>query len=171
MGFAVFLTAERLKILLVYDREQGLFTWRETKGRARQGSVAGATDAYGYRVIRVDGKLYKAHRLAWLYEYGEWPEGLLDHINRAKDDNRIVNLRPVSQSGNMHNANRKSKSGVPGVRWREERNRWVAQIRVGYRNYVLGSFSTKEKAIDARLRAEHEMLSSLYISRKGVRDE
>jgi hypothetical protein len=162
------LSAERLKEVLAYDPVVGSFRWKRAKGRVGAGQLAGATDTYGYRVIRVDGRLYKAHRLAWLYEYGEWPCGILDHINRAPGDNRISNLREATQSENMHNANRQSKSGVPGVRWREERQRWVAQIRIGYRNYVLGSFTSKDAAIEARRNAEQTMFSSIRI---GASDE
>ena len=155
-------SCERLKEVLRYDAETGEFYWRRTKGRCKTGERAGATDVGGYRVIRVDGTLYKAHRLAWLYEYGRWPESLLDHINRQPGDNRIANLREATQSENMHNANRRSRSGVPGVLWRAERNRWVAQIRVGYRNHVLGSFATKDEAITARRKAEQTMMASIY---------
>ena len=159
------LTSERLKGLLRYEPETGDFYWLASKGRARAGCVAGATDTGGYRVIRVDGRLYKAHRLAWLYTYGVWPVGLLDHVNRVPGDNRICNLREATQSENMHNAGRASASGVPGVRWRAERNKWVAQIRVGYRNHVLGSFDTKNDAIAARKEAEQAMVGSIYRDR------
>lgn len=152
----------RLKELLRYDAGTGEFVWLRTKGRAREGAVAGATDTYGYRVIRVDGVLYKAHRLAWLHEYGRWPDGLLDHANRVKGDNRICNLRAISQSENMHNSSRRTKSGVPGVRWRKDRGTWVAQIRVGYRNHVLGSFKSKDEAIAARREAEQAMVAAVY---------
>ena len=156
------LTQDRLKELLAYRAETGEFCWKRTKGRMKAGQRAGATDAYGYRVIRVDGVLYKAHRLAWLYTRGRWPSGLLDHINRVPGDNRACNLREATQSENMHNASRESKSGVPGVRWRAERDRWVAQIRVGYRNHVIGSFLSKDEAVAARRRAEQAMVSSIY---------
>jgi len=156
------LTQERLKTLLEYCPDTGEFLWRTQKGRCKSGARAGATDTYGYRVIRLDGILYKAHRLAWLYAYGCWPDGLLDHINRNPSDNRLANLREATQSENMHNAKRRSRSGVPGVRWREERGRWVAQIRIGYRTHVLGSFVSKDEAIAARRTAETAMVSSIY---------
>lgn len=162
MEFAVLISYDRLRQLLDYDPGTGAFRWKITKGRAKAGQFAGATDTYGYRVIRVDGALYKAHRLAWLHTHGEWPNGLLDHINRAPGDNRLCNLREATPSENMHNANRKSKSGVAGVRWRAERDRWVAQIRVGYRVYVIGSFTNKQDAIDARRAAERLMVASIY---------
>lgn len=163
------LTQDRLKQLLDYNPDTGGFRWKVTKGRAKAGAWAGATDAYGYCVIRVDGVLYKAHRLAWLYAHGKWPEGLLDHINRVPGDNRLRNLREVTQSENMHNAARSTKSGVPGVRWRAERSRWVAQIRVGYRQHVIGSFACKDEAIRARQAAEKAMVSSIYNA--GASDE
>jgi hypothetical protein len=161
------LNQERLKKLLRYDAGEGVFKWNRSKGRARAGNVAGCADTYGYIVIRIDGCLYKAHRLAWLYVHGRWPDGLIDHINRNPSDNRIENLREASQSENTHNANRQSKSGVPGVRWRSERNRWVAQIRVGYRNHVLGSFKTKEEAVVVRRQAEQAMVSAVYRKQEG----
>lgn len=164
------LTQDRLKQLLAYCPDTGEFEWKISKGRAKAGQLAGATDASGYRIIRADGALYKAHRLAWLYMHGKWPAGVLDHINRVPGDNRISNLREVTQSENMHNASRRSKSGVPGVRWREERNRWVAQIRVGYTNYVIGSFTSKDEAIEARRAAEKAMVSSIYMT-GASRDE
>lgn len=160
---------DRLKQLLDYDPSTGEFRWVVTRGRVKAGQIAGATDAHGYCVIRVDGVLYKAHRLAWLYARGRWPSGLLDHINRVPGDNRLINLREATQSENMHNASRKSKSGVPGVRWRAERDRWVAQIRVGYRNHVIGSFLSKDEAVAARRRAEQAMVSSIY--KTGTSDE
>lgn len=163
------LTQDRLKQLLEYNPDTGGFRWVVTKGRAKAGAWAGATDAYGYRVIRIDGVLYKAHRLAWLYTHGKWPEGLVDHINRVPGDNRLRNLREVTQSENMHNAARNTKSGVPGVRWRAERNKWVAQIRVGYRHHVIGSFACKDEAIRARRAAEEAMVSSIYNA--GASDE
>ena len=155
-------TQDRLKNLLTYHPDTGGFTWRVTKGRAKAGQSAGATDAYGYRVIRVDGVLYKAHRLAWLYAHGEWPSGVIDHVNRCPGDNRLKNLRAVTQSENSHNSGRNSISGVPGVRWRKDRNRWCAQIRVGYKVHALGSFTSKEEAVEARRKAEQAMMASIY---------
>ena len=163
------LTQERLKTLLEYCPDTGEFFWKIQKGRCKSGERAGATDTYGYRVIRLDGMLYKAHRLAWLYVHGRWPEGLLDHINRNPGDNKLANLREATQSENMHNAKRRSRSGVPGVRWRPERDKWTAQIRVGYRTHMLGSFVSKDEAIAARRAAERAMVSAVY--NVGASDE
>jgi len=153
------LTFDRLREVLSYDVGTGVFTWRVKHAHAR--AIAGAKDYYGYCVIRIDGKLYKAHRLAWLYTHGEWPVKPLDHINQIKDDNRISNLREATQSENMHNIRLRSnnKSGVSGVVWRSDRNKWNARIKVGYKNFNLGLFADMADAIKARKAAEDRLLS------------
>lgn len=157
------LTQSRLKEMLAYDFVTGVFTWKVWSPRRPIGSVAGAVDAYGYVVVRVDKWLYKAHRLAWLYVTGEWPAMRLDHINRVKSDNRWCNLREATQSQNMHNvaARAASKSGFSGVIWRADRLKWYAQIRIGYKTYRLGAFIALEDAIAARKTAEAELALAL----------
>lgn len=153
------LSQERLKEVLSYAPRSGIFTWRVAHPRAPVGAAAGAVDAYGYTVIRIDGVLYKAHRLAWLYTHGCWPRMHLDHINQVKSDNRLCNLREASQSQNMHNIGPRaaSKSGVSGVIWRPDRRKWYAQIRIGYKMYRLGTFTDKAQAIAARREAEAKL--------------
>lgn len=157
------LTKQMLIEQLSYEAATGVFTWRHRKGSRSAGAIAGARDAHGYIVIRINGKLYKAHRLAWLYEYGEWPCSLIDHINRKRDDNRIANLRDVSQTINMHNANARklSLSGVPGVRYRKDKDRWIATIKISYTQHYLGSFKTKAEAARARAAAETQMANAI----------
>jgi hypothetical protein len=153
------LTVERLKEVLDYDENTGLFTWRVKHAHSR--AIAGAKDYYGYCVIRVDGVLYKAHRLAWLYTYGEWPVKAIDHKNQIKNDNRILNLREATQSENMHNTRLRpnNKSGVSGVVWRSDRNKWNARIKVGYKNFNLGLYTDMNDAIQARKAAEKRLIS------------
>jgi hypothetical protein len=157
------ITQERLKELLDYAPETGIFTWRVEHPRAKKGVEAGAVDYYGYVVIRLDTVLYKAHRLAWLYVNGEWPALNIDHINRNKSDNRVDNLRLANQSVNMHNvsARSNSKSGVSGVTWRADRNKWNARIKIGYKNFNLGLFDDKAAAIAARHLAEARLLGAI----------
>lgn len=159
------LSLTRLKYLLSYSPETGIFTWKVSHPRAKEGSPAGATDLYGYVVVRLDGVLYKAHRLAWFYVKGEWPTKNLDHINQIKGDNRIANLRCVDQSTNMHNAKIKStnKSGYAGVCWRQDRHKWCARIKIGYKSIFLGNFDRKDEAIQARQKAEKRLLSALNV--------
>jgi len=144
------LTQDRLKELLDYDPETGEFVWKISKRGIRAGSVAGTLKPIGYICIRVDGKLYRAHRLAWLYTYGYFPENQIDHLNGIRDDNRITNLREVSQFCNMQNQKTRSDntSGFPGVCWRKQRRKWKAQIQIQGKRYGLGYYDT---ALDAAL--------------------
>src|SRR5690606_33911522 len=108
------LTQARLKQLLDYDPTTGIFTRRVSRGGMKKGSVAGFTSVKGYTVIGVDGKLYSAHRLAWLYVYGVMPREI-DHRNRVKTDNSILNLREASRAMNNQNkvvGQKNSRSGL-----------------------------------------------------------
>lgn len=163
------LTQARLKELLHYDPETGQFRWLVKFSRQQPGGTAGTRDAHGYKVIRVDCRLYKAHRLAWLYVHGAWPAKGIDHINRQRDDNRITNLREACQSMNTMNQGVRlnSRSGVTGVVWREDRQKWTAQIRIGYRMVHLGVFKSKDDAAAARKKAEAAFFSGYAIGSCG----
>lgn len=156
------ITQEHLKSLLTYNPDTGEFRWRVTvSNRAKNGTVAGCRDRYGYVVIRIGGVLYKAHRLAWLYQYGTYPSKNIDHINQTPSDNRIVNLREADQHENNQNrrTQRNSSSGVTGVSLHKASQRWHARIytREGCRS--LGYYDTKEDAILARRAAEQAYYS------------
>src|SRR4029450_2313606 len=112
------LTAERLRELLDYDPETGDFTWKVNRRCVRSGSVAGNVNCVdGYCYIGVDARRYHAHRLAWLYIKGAWPNDQIDHINGNKADNRFANLRQATHSQNQANGGRYSNnaSGYNGV--------------------------------------------------------
>jgi len=154
------LTQKHLKSLLTYDAETGEFRWRiKRSNRALKGSIAGCADKYGYIVIRIDNTLYKAHRLAWLYEYGAFPSKNIDHINQNPGDNRIANLREVDQHENNQNrrVQRSSRSGVTGVSWNTAHGRWQSRIWVRGQCIGLGMHETKEAAIVARANAERRL--------------
>jgi len=138
------LTQERLKEVLHYAFDAGVFHWLVKRGSRAAGAPAGATDAYGYTVIRIDKRLYKAHQLAWLYQYGYFPDGNLDHIDRNKANNAIDNLRIVNQSENMQNQTRSR-----GVYLDKARNKWCARLKVNYKNIFLGRFDLYEDALSA----------------------
>ena len=125
------LTLERLKQLVCYNPETGVFTWKIRRKHCAQavGAQAGSLNSKGYRRITVDGREYKAHRLAWFYVWGEWPT-LLDHINRDRSDNRLCNLRVATPSLNALNKTpaKLSTSGVRGVHFDHRGGRWVAYI-------------------------------------------
>lgn len=147
------LTAERLRELLDYDPVNGTFTWRVNRNGVRIGDRAGSlVDSRGYLRVGIDGREYSAHRLAWLYVHGEWPTQVIDHCNGDPSDNRIENLRDVSQQVNVQNQHRArstNKCGLLGVR--RQGKRWYARIMTNGRERHIGTFDTPEEAHAAYL--------------------
>jgi HNH endonuclease len=156
---------DRLRELFSYDPETGLFTriTKPPRSKFRAGTVAGWKHSSGYVYMRVDGRVYLAHRLAWFWVYGTWP-GEIDHINRNRPDNRIINLRPATPSLNRLNCGPTGRSGVTGVSNAGYRFRpWCARIEVDGKNVVLGYFAEKEQAVAARNAAfQAEMAKHLF---------
>lgn len=151
------LTAEYLRSILHYDRETGIFTWKVlTSSRIKLGDVAGSQNGQGYLQVKLQSRLYLAHRLAWLYMHGAWPKDQLDHVNRVRTDNRIANLREATNKQNHQNKSKHSNntSGHPGVCWNKQRSKWVARIKHDYKDIHLGYFENLEDAIAARKAAE-----------------
>lgn len=144
------ITQEELKSALDYNPISGIFTWRTTvvKGRVEAGDVAGSWTAKRYWQIRVNGKLYMAHRLVWLYVYGVHPKGQIDHIDRNKSNNAISNLRVCSQNENQKNVKIRADntSGFKGVHPFGNTGKFVAQITLNGEQTYLGVFTTKEEA-------------------------
>lgn len=154
------LTADRLREALLYDRDSGVFQWRIKSARyIKIGAVAGCKNHAGYMRIRFDGILYRAHRLAWLYVHGEWPEQEIDHLNGIPSDNRIVNLRQASHAENGQNLalSRRNTSGYHGVSWSKSAKKWHAYIRINNVNNHLGHFEKIEDAVAARAKAKSEI--------------
>lgn len=123
---------------------------------------AAKPDNTGYIRIRVGGTKYKAHRLAWLIHYGAWPSGHLDHINGIKHDNRISNLREVTNKQNHENrrgANKGSGTGVLGVSFNKRLGKYLAHIRHNDKLHYLGLFPTVELATQARQDKERELFT------------
>ena len=153
------LTQERLKKILNYDPETGVFEWKtRTANCIHVGDVAGNNDKYGYWQIQVDGKCYFAHRLAWLYVYGVWPENHIDHIDGIKNNNRIVNLRDVTclvNSQNQRNAHCINRVGMLGVE--KHGGKFRARIRINGELKLLGTYSTPEAAHEVYLVAKREL--------------
>lgn len=134
------ITQAELKELLHYDPETGVFTWKVNRGiRLLRGKKAGTIKPYGYPVVKVKGKDYLGHRLAFLYMVGEIPSGDVDHINGVRDDNRWCNLRKATRQQNAQNAKRRKDSpfGIPGVSLVRGK-RWRAVIRVNWKPIHLG---------------------------------
>ena len=109
------MTQAELKSILSYDPDTGVFLWLESRRGVTAGTVAGSTRHDGYQSIRVRRKSYLAHRLAWLYTHGEWPEKNIDHIDHDPSNNRVSNLRDVPQT--VNNRNLKKVRDLPcGIR-------------------------------------------------------
>ena len=140
---------DRLRELLRYEPETGMLYWRERKYPFRSSRLAGRITNKGYRVVNVRGKMYFAHRLAWLIECGRWPAIELDHINGNRDDNRMENLRECTRSQNMAaqiGARSDSKSGIRGVVFHRATGKWLAAIGVNGKRRHLGVFAEREDA-------------------------
>ena len=101
-----------------------------------------------YQNITINDKAYPAHKLAWLYMTGEYPDCFIDHINRDSTDNRFSNLRKASYAENNRNKSmsRNNTSGYKGVNWHKHKNKWRAEIRVNKTAITLGYF---DNALDA----------------------
>lgn len=145
MKYKTALTQEELKKLLDYNPSNGEFKWRNPTHHYLSYRSAGNMKNGWYTRININGEIYLAHRLAWLYTYGVWPSEI-DHINRNKADNRIINLREVKRSTNMANSENRSNntSGFKGVTF--DRGKWQAQIVYEGKRYNLGRFSSAEDA-------------------------
>lgn len=149
------LTQERLKEVIKYDRRTGLFYWKVSTGKVSRGAVAGHTDSAGYTKISIDGVKYFAHRLAWFYVRGKWPEKNIDHKDLCRNNNKLANLRDVGQSLNGLNGplRKNNSSGYTGVSYDARRKHWVAYINQGQCKKHLGSFKDLRAAAEARAAA------------------
>jgi len=152
------LTAAEVRHLLRYDPDTGTFFWRVDTKNTAAGDVAGSRQSRGYWHIKINRRLYMAHRLAWLYVTGEWPIGHIDHISGARSDNRFSNLRIATNSENAWNSRVRSNnaSGYKGVHYKKRLNKFVAQINVGGRVRHLGVFKTAAEAHAAYWNAAKE---------------
>lgn len=133
---------EQIKKDYSYDPETGVFTWVRAD---KAGKICGRNCAHGYRHIAVKSTVYRAHRVAWAWVYGEEPD-VVDHINGDRTDNRIANLRAASRYGNARNSRPKSSSSQPFKGVRRERDAWSASIKVGHSPVYLGGFATALEA-------------------------
>ena len=157
------ITAEYLKTVLDYDRESGVFLWKVERnshgGKILPGMVAGHPAKTGYVIVGLDGRIHRAHRLAWLYVYGVLPATMLDHLDGNRSNNAISNLREIDvarNAQNTHKAHRDSLSGFLGVETHRQTKGFVARICVGGKRKYLGLFPTPEEAHAVYLAAKKD---------------
>lgn len=160
---------------LAYDQVSGNFTWkRDLRGMVRKGKVAGRKNNYGYIVIGWGNREYPAHRLAWFFVTGTWPENQIDHINGTRDDNRWSNLRQATVTENRRNCigqpGKRKFSKYKGVGFNDKNkfSKWVARIVVGGRAIHLGSFKTEEQAASAYVEAERKYFGEFASSYRHI---
>ena len=156
------ITQSELKRLFDYNPDTGEFTRLSAKAwNAGNGSI----NKNGYRVININNKVYYAHRLAWLYVYGSFPENQIDHINGDPSDNRIENLRDVDSNKNQQNIYGPQKNNTTGFRGvmymgaKRRGKKYSAGIHHNGKKYYLGYFSTPEEASVAYETKRNELLN------------
>lgn len=150
---------EMIKARLSYNAATGEFRWLSAPNHYTIGKVAGNLDNYGYRRIGIDGRQYKAHRLAWAFAHGAMPSEEIDHVNGDRDDNRIANLRLASREINNQNVSLRSDStsGYMGVSFYRPTGKWKAQIRHKGKTTHLGYHDSPQVAHAAYMEAKRGM--------------
>lgn len=147
---------EQVKSLFYYDADTGTF-YRKSKPF----KVAGSVNSRGYREISIFGEKYQAHRLAWIYVYGDIGDFDIDHINHNKGDNRICNLRVATRGQNLQNRGPKNPNGkhsrYVGVSWNKRYCKWVSTIMVNGVTHRLGYFNDEEEAASAYIAAKSQL--------------
>jgi hypothetical protein len=167
------ITQEIAVSALKYNPETGCLHWvRRMSSRVPAGAKAGCVTKDGYVAVKLRQTTIYAHRLVWLMHHGFEPEGFIDHINRVKSDNRIENLRVVTNQVNQHNQSlvgRSSRSGILGAHWNSALNKWQSSIKLSGKLTYLGVFDTAKDAHEAYLKAKKAVhLSVPYLHEMGV---
>lgn len=149
------LTQSRLKELLHYDPDTGVFTWSDAAYHRVRGRVAGVRLAHGYIVIGVDKTQYRAHQLAWLYVHGCFPSSEIDHKDANPSNNAVNNLRLATRSQQQwnHRKRRNCTSFYKGVWFDKDRKKWRSAIEAEGRRKDLGRFASPALAHLAYCRA------------------
>lgn len=151
------ITAEQVRELFDYNADTGVLSWKRPNGRRiRAGDVAGTPHTNGYLTCKIAGQTYLVHRLVWMHAHGEWPN-VIDHLNGQPKDNRLANLRNVSQKTNVQNTHgpyRHNASGLPGAHWIEKRGKWSSLLYYDGKQHRLGYFETAIEASAAYIQAK-----------------
>ncbi|OZY45841.1 HNH endonuclease signature motif containing protein [Pseudomonas lundensis] len=160
------ITQARLKELFSYDPDTGQFMRRVRVSNQQAGTIAGGVNNSGYVMLRIDGQRCMAHRAAWLYMTGEWPEYEIDHINRNGFDNRFTNLRDVTHMVNLHNRSRGNAVIPPSnIYWDGRKGgRWWGCFSVNGKTHYTGSSRDKAEARKMLEKRKSEIHAELHAS-------
>jgi hypothetical protein len=148
-----YLDYKTLISVLRYDENTGLFYRLKRCNRYNNDSPSGKITDIGYIYIRIKGRGYYAHRLAYLYIYKKWPKDQLDHIDGNRSNNRIANLREADNRTNQQNRDVHRNGHLVGTTLIKKYNRWMSQIQTNKKRTYLGSFGTAIEAHEAYLAA------------------
>lgn len=158
---------QRLRQLLAYDVETGVFRWAKPPRRGvSRGSVAGYVNKKGYVYIGVHGHLFLAHRVAWAFHYGAWPATLIDHRDHDPTNNRVTNLRLATSS--LNGANSRSQRPYKGAFRIEKTGRWMARIVVHRKQKYLGVYASAHEAHEAYCAAAKEYFGAYFFRRVAL---
>lgn len=144
----------------IFRYEDGKLFWNiKPSWGVNEGDEITTQDKDGYIVVKYKGKSYKCHRIIFLYHHGYMPENRIDHINHRILDNKIENLREVSHQCNLRNSKQRkdNKSGIKGVGWHKDSNRWQSSVVVNRKTIYLGVYSCFVEAVAHRLAAEQSL--------------
>lgn len=151
------ITQACVRELFDYDPESGVLIAKKRQKGRKFGKPVGCKSG-NYLLAMVEGRLYKVHRLIFLWHHGYMPE-VIDHIDRNGMNNRIENLRAATPLQNTANRglNRNNTSGFKGASYDKRRNRWAGQMMVNRKHVFLGYFDTPEDAHAAYVKATREL--------------
>jgi HNH endonuclease len=148
------ITWDELVSVLDYNADTGIFVWKETRGRILKGSIAGCLEDDGYVTIRINRKVYKAHRLAWFYCFKEWPTLDIDHINRIRSDNSLDNLRELTRADNNRNSIARNSTESKNVY--KNGPGFMARVSFNGKDTYLGTFKTIDLANESVIKFKKE---------------
>ena len=142
------LTHSALLKIVHYDPDSGIFTRLLSAGNTKRGSRTGSLGTRGYLRITIDKRTYLAHRLAFFYMTGRWPDPEVDHKDDTTDNNKWNNLRECSHQQNTSNRRRRKdcRSNLKGAHRCRGLSRWKSSIMVHGVRHHLGTFETAELA-------------------------
>lgn len=153
------LTPEVVRAMFTYDPDTGALHWRiRACAKVSPGARAGSLDVKGYLLVMVAGRRLRAHRLAWAHFYGRWPDGVIDHRDGVRTNNRIANLRDVTPEINAQNVRKvRNRFGLMGVKLDARTGRFAARVSVNQRSRYLGLYDTPEAAHAAYIAAKRDL--------------